>query len=205
MNSLTIVPDDTEVNHVLIMDEVDGMSGNEDRAGVSELIQIIKDTKIPIICICNDRTHPKIRSLANHCFDVRFQKPRVEQIRGRIMSIASQEKMKISKDELDQLIEISGHDVRQTIYNLQMRAALIGDDMQKKDITIGPFDAARKLLDSRSTLIEKQEMFFVDYNIMPLFVQENYPNMKNDKHKYVTICCKAFLLVAYSYGIGFQV
>lgn len=26
---------DDEVKHVLIMDEVDGMSGNEDRAGVS--------------------------------------------------------------------------------------------------------------------------------------------------------------------------
>ncbi|KAJ1360411.1 hypothetical protein KIN20_019372 [Parelaphostrongylus tenuis] len=25
-------------------------------------------------------------------------------------------------------------------------------------------------------------MFFVDYGIMPLFVQENYPNMRNDKH-----------------------
>lgn len=45
----------------------------------------------------------------------------------------------------------------------------------------GPFDAARRLLDSRTTLLEKQEMFFVDYGIMPLFVQENYLNMKNDK------------------------
>uniref|UniRef100_A0A8R1IY94 Uncharacterized protein n=1 Tax=Caenorhabditis japonica TaxID=281687 RepID=A0A8R1IY94_CAEJA len=46
----------------------------------------------------------------------------------------------------------------------------------------GPFEAARRLLDSRTTLMEKQEMFFVDYGIMPLFVQENYLNMKNDKH-----------------------
>ncbi|KAK6020902.1 hypothetical protein OSTOST_13436 [Ostertagia ostertagi] len=90
------------------MDEVDGMSGTEDRAGIAELIQIIKESKIPIICICNDRQHPKIRSLANYCFDVRFQKPRVEQIRARMMSIACQEKLKISKEELDQMIELSG-------------------------------------------------------------------------------------------------
>lgn len=65
-----LLTDDLKVHHVLIMDEVDGMSGNEDRAGVScllisyviltcvqiaELIQMIKDTKIPVICICNDR------------------------------------------------------------------------------------------------------------------------------------------------------
>ncbi|KIH46742.1 replication factor RFC1 domain protein [Ancylostoma duodenale] len=172
-----------EVKHALIMDEVDGMSGTEDRAGVAELIQIIKDTKIPIICICNDRQHPKIRSLANYCFDVRFPKPRVEQIRARLMSIACQEKVKISKEELDQMIEMSGHDVRQSIYNLQLYASAGGKaKVQKKDVAVGPFEAARKLLDSRSTLQEKQDMFFVDYSIMPLFVQENYPNMRNDKH-----------------------
>ena len=77
------------------MDEVDGMSGNADRAGVffsfifhnfdsfqvAELIQMIKRTRVPIICICNDRQSRKIRSLANYCFDLRFQRPRVEQIK----------------------------------------------------------------------------------------------------------------------------
>lgn len=42
---------------------------------------MIKRTKVPIICICNDRQSPKIRSLANYCFDLRFQRPRVEQIK----------------------------------------------------------------------------------------------------------------------------
>uniref|UniRef100_A0A1I7U8H6 Replication factor C subunit 1 n=1 Tax=Caenorhabditis tropicalis TaxID=1561998 RepID=A0A1I7U8H6_9PELO len=173
--------DNSKVHHVLIMDEVDGMSGNEDRAGISELIQIIKESKIPIICICNDRQHPKIRSLANYCYDLRFSKPRVEMIRSRMMTICSQEKMKIKVEDLDELIELSGHDVRQTIYNLQMRSKMTDAKIAKKDQAWGPFEAARRLLDSRTTLMEKQEMFFVDYGIMPLFVQENYLNMKNEK------------------------
>ena len=69
--------------HCLIMDEVDGMAGNEDRGGMAELIQLIKGTKIPIITMCNDRQHPKVRSLANHTFDLRFQRPRLEQIKVR--------------------------------------------------------------------------------------------------------------------------
>ena len=36
------------------MDEVDGMSSG-DRGGIAALIEIIKKTKIPIICIANDR------------------------------------------------------------------------------------------------------------------------------------------------------
>ena len=111
--------------HVLIMDEVDGMAGNEDRGGIQvlvhlplfdfsvevgisiwalprrlpslalrclisllvlcfhlqEMISLIKTSKIPIICMCNDRNHQKIRSLANYCFDLRFQRPRLEQIK----------------------------------------------------------------------------------------------------------------------------
>ncbi len=31
---------------VLLMDEVDGMAGNEDRGGVAELINLIKITKV---------------------------------------------------------------------------------------------------------------------------------------------------------------
>lgn len=67
--------------HVLIMDEVDGMAGNEDRGGMQELINLIKSTKIPIICMCNDRNSQKVRSLANYCFDLRFQRPRVDQVK----------------------------------------------------------------------------------------------------------------------------
>ena len=56
------------------MDEVDGV-GAGDRGGVAALIQVIKDTKTPIICICNDRQSQKIISLANHCYDMKFQRP----------------------------------------------------------------------------------------------------------------------------------
>ena len=41
------------------MDEVDGVSGNSDRGGIQELILLIKRSRIPIICICNDRQHKK--------------------------------------------------------------------------------------------------------------------------------------------------
>ena len=44
---------------VLIMDECDGMSGS-DRGGIAMLIELIKETKYPIICICNDRQHQKV-------------------------------------------------------------------------------------------------------------------------------------------------
>lgn len=37
--------------------------------------------------MCNDRNHPKIRSLVHYCFDLRFQRPRLEQIKVRRMAL----------------------------------------------------------------------------------------------------------------------
>lgn len=65
------------------MDEVDGMAGNEDRGGMQELIGLIKNSNVPIICMCNDRNSQKMRSLVNYCYDLRFSRPRVEQIKVR--------------------------------------------------------------------------------------------------------------------------
>ena len=56
----------------LVMDEVDGMSGG-DRGGVGELIGIIKTSKVPIICICNDKYNQKLKSLRNNTLELDFR------------------------------------------------------------------------------------------------------------------------------------
>lgn len=63
------------------MDEVDGMAGNEDRGGLQELLNLIKNTQVPIICICNDRFNTRVKTISVHSYDLRFHKLRVEQIR----------------------------------------------------------------------------------------------------------------------------
>ena len=78
-----------------------------------ELIQLIKTSQVPIICICNDRQHPKVRSLANHCFDLRFPRPRLDQIKGAMMSVAFKEGVRITPAALEEVILASGQDVRQ--------------------------------------------------------------------------------------------
>ena len=54
------------------MDEVDGMSGG-DRGGVTDLIQSIHRSKVPIICICNDKYNQKLRSLRNHTLELDYR------------------------------------------------------------------------------------------------------------------------------------
>ncbi|XP_017758699.1 PREDICTED: replication factor C subunit 1 [Eufriesea mexicana] len=183
------------LKHVLLMDEVDGMAGNEDRGGLQELINLIKSTDIPIVCICNDRNNPKMRTLANYIFDLRFPKPKLEQIRGAMKSICFKENINISTEDLDHLIESTNQDIRQVINHLALFAgqSVSQEKSEKKhinkDLKLGPWDVIRKVFSSEEhkhmSIHDKSDLFFHDYNIAPLFVQENYllviPQVPKDK------------------------
>lgn len=53
----------------------------------------------------------------------------------------------------------------------------------RKDMKMGPFDVCRKVFaageeTARMSLIDKSDLFFHDYSLAPLFVQENYLNVR---------------------------
>ncbi|RZF43766.1 hypothetical protein LSTR_LSTR009189 [Laodelphax striatellus] len=170
-------------NHVLVMDEVDGMAGNEDRGGIQELIQLVKSAHVPIICMCNDRNHPKMRSLVNYCFDLRVSRPRVEQIKGAMMSICFKEGLKIAPDKLNDIIKSTDQDIRLILNHLSVLAANKDSQLpnSEKFVKLGPWDVLRKVFSEedlkKMTFNEKSDLFFHDYSIAPLFVQENYLNV----------------------------
>lgn len=171
---------------VLLMDEVDGMAGNEDRGGIAELIGIIKTTSIPIICMCNDRNHQKMRSLVNYCFDLRFARPQLPQIKGAIMSILFKEGVKLPPKTIEEVIQATNQDVRQTLNSLSLICAKpdaegstgLRNDNGKKDLRLGPWEVVRKVFSAeehkKMTLNDKADLFFHDYSLGPLFVQQNY-------------------------------
>ncbi|KAJ1953514.1 DNA replication factor C complex subunit Rfc1, partial [Linderina pennispora] len=172
---------------VIIMDEVDGMSGG-DRGGNAELIQLIKRTKVPIICICNDRSSPKVRTLANYCNDMRFRRPSAAQMQGRMKAIAKRENLQVEDNALQQLVASTQNDIRQII-NLLSSYALKSSSMSyldgkayaamnKKEVAVGPFDIIGKYLNGGENMnmsfADKIDLYYNDFSITPLFVQENY-------------------------------
>ncbi|XP_041974290.1 replication factor C subunit 1 [Aricia agestis] len=176
--------------HVLVMDEVDGMAGNEDRGGLQELISLIKSSSVPIVCMCNDRNSEKMRTLVNYCYDLRFSRPRADQIKAAMMSICFKEGVKVPADVMTSIIAAAGQDVRQVLHLLSMWAAdAQGTHSSKptKDVKMGPWEAIRKVFSAEEhktmSLNDKSDLFFTDYSIMPLFVQENYLSAAPDCRK----------------------
>ena len=168
------------------MDEVDGVAGNEDRGGIQELISLIKRSRIPIICICNDRQHKKIRSLANYCYDLRFYRPTIQQIRGAMMTVLHRENVhQIKQETLDEIIKSCNQDIRQTLHSLNLWSMESQTNpegaakMIDKAVNNNPFELCRLSFSDEmrsKSLAEKIDIFFADYQLMPLLIQENYLN-----------------------------
>eukprot|EP00177_Eucheuma_denticulatum_P004951 GFKZ01008998.1.p1 GENE.GFKZ01008998.1~~GFKZ01008998.1.p1 ORF type:complete len:873 (+),score=157.50 GFKZ01008998.1:381-2999(+) len=177
---------------VLIMDEVDGMSGG-DRGGSQELIKMIKTSKVPIICIANDDSSSNMRSLSGNCFKIRFRRPMISQSTKRLAEIARREGYRQLQDQtLAKLAEGCNGDIRQMINLLQTwrvsstslsfgqvkkRLGVEGKTVIHKSI----FDLARGFFTpgmdgSQNSLIARTENYFADSDLMPLFIQENYIN-----------------------------
>ncbi|XXG97188.1 hypothetical protein Hte_003483 [Hypoxylon texense] len=179
---------------VLVMDEVDGMSAG-DRGGVGALAKFCKQTEVPLILICNERRLPKMKPFDFVAFDIKFQRPTIEQIRSRMMTVCHREGLKLSPQVLDALIEGSNRDIRQII-NMLSTVKLDqssmdydqGKNMSKaweKSIVLKPWDICQKMLGgglfspaSKATLNDKIELYFNDHEFSYLMIQENYLRTK---------------------------
>lgn len=179
---------------VLVMDEVDGMSAG-DRGGVGALAKFCKKTEVPLILICNERRLPKMKPFDFVAFDIKFQRPTVDQIRSRIMTICHREGLKMPPQVVNALIEGSGKDIRQII-NMLSTAKLDQTTMDfdqtkamskawEKHVVLKPWDICQKMIGgglfspaSTATLNDKIELYFHDHEFSFLMIQENYLRSK---------------------------
>ncbi|KAK3242089.1 replication factor C subunit 1 [Cymbomonas tetramitiformis] len=193
---------------VLIMDEVDGMSGSAERGGVADLIQTIKISRIPIICICNDAYKTSIRSLGNHTLDLKFNRPQKPMVAKRMIAICQGEGLEVDQPTMEALVESCNNDIRCLLNTLQLRRRLSTklsyDEVKagkagKKDLDLSAFTVAEQLLGPdirRLTVGERIDLMFQDADILPLFIQENYIQMRptdagNDEGKRMDLIARA--------------
>uniref|UniRef100_A0A6M2EEX5 Replication factor C subunit 1 n=1 Tax=Populus davidiana TaxID=266767 RepID=A0A6M2EEX5_9ROSI len=175
---------------VLIMDEVDGMSAG-DRGGVADLIASIKISKIPIICICNDRYSQKLKSLVNYCLLLSFRKPTKQQMAKRLIQVANAEGLQVNEIALEELAERVNGDMRMALNQLHYMSLSMSvinyDDVRQrlqgsaKDEDISPFTAVDKLFGfsgGKLRMDERIDLSMSDPDLVPLLIQENYINYR---------------------------
>jgi replication factor C subunit 1 len=155
--------------NVLVFSDIDCGS---DYGFISSLTEFIKNSSIPIICICNNRYDQSIKPILNYCCDFKMSKPLYQDVYRLIYNVVIAEKIKIKESQIKELYEQSNGDIRFILNTLQFGFIKGKKNIQSSNI----FDTAGKLLTMDETLESKYDTFWLANDIHPLLVQENYIN-----------------------------
>jgi len=106
----------------------------------------------------------------------------------------------LKQEILDEIIQSCNQDIRQTIHSLNLwtiegvHTNSNAAKMIEKTINNNPFDLCRLSFSdqlSEKSLADKSDIFFYDYQLMPLLIQENYlqcqPHLSSQKRKLTDI------------------
>jgi len=104
---------------IFLIDEIDGLSGRQDRGGSGEIIKIIEESKFPIVLTANDQWNQKLSNLKSHCQLIDFGKVNFWGITKRLEEICQKENIKCDKDVLKQIAKMSEGDLRSAINDLE--------------------------------------------------------------------------------------
>lgn len=161
------------------MDEIDGICGTADMGGLKAICDVIKETRVPIICVCNDRNSQKIKTLATYCLDLRFEKPSLRNVADRMKSIIEKEGQFLSEDAILEVVKNAEGDIRQSLTNIEFMIKCGNNDpscifMKDGQLTTSPGEACKKLLNSNEAKLlnfrQKLDLFFIDNEIVPFFM-----------------------------------
>lgn len=131
---------------LILVDEVDGMSGNSDRGGVKEISKIIDESRFPVIMTANDAYDKKIRSLRSKAKEIKLDSVHTNSIAAFLRDILDEEEIEYEEGVPKRVARQSGGQMRSAINDLQSIA--LGKDLVSIDDV--------KSLDQRD---DRQEIF----------------------------------------------
>lgn len=104
---------------IILLDEVDGLSGTSDRGGVGAIIKVIKSSVHPILMTANDPDSPRLKDLYKICHVYNFEPIDAVGMNEVLTKIAKLNQTEVSQDIIDQIIENSAGDLRAAISDLE--------------------------------------------------------------------------------------
>ena len=169
---------------VILVDEIDGLSGTKDRGGLLALINIIKKTSFPMILTAFDPYDRKYSKLRRICDLASFDNLSYTDVFKKLSYICNEEGIKFEEIALKSLARRCGGDLRAAINDTQS-LSIINGSIQKKDLENLPDrkqietiqEALFKIFKTTDTDIALRSLdnVNIDYNKILLWLDENIP------------------------------
>lgn len=177
---------------VILVDEVDGISGKEDRGGLQEIINIIQTTSFPIVLTAMNPWDNKFSSLRSKSLLIKFEDINPDSVFNILKKICDKEKIKYDESSLKSLSRMTGGDLRAALNDLQqlsISSMKLGkeelDTLSNREKQESIVNAITKILKTTDPKIaissfdnvnenQDQQMLWLDKNI-----PEEYTNPKD--------------------------
>ena len=165
---------------LILIDELDGIAGREDRGGLNALVKLIPKTSFPVVLIANDPFDKKFNSLRKLSFLLEFKALSSGDVVKILKKINSAENLGVSDEELMSIARSSGGDARAAIIDLQLAGTgkKIGyEDLGLRSQEESMPQALVKVLKISDPLIARDAFVNVkeDLDQQFLWVDENMP------------------------------
>ncbi len=168
---------------IILVDEIDGLSGTQDRGGIPELIKIIDESPFQIICTAIDVFDSKFSPLRKKSLMIEFEIPSVDAMFEVLSTICEKEKIKYDEVSLKQLARQEGGDVRAAITDLQLLSNVHSitkegvDSLESRNRQESIPQALVKVFKTTDTSVALRAFDSVDedLNKLLLWVDENLP------------------------------
>lgn len=169
---------------IILIDDVDSMSG-EDRGGISELINCIRNTRVPIFLTALDVWDPKLRTLKSYCDVAEFKKVKTSLIKDFLKKVCSNEGINAGDSVLYKIASHASGDVRAGLNDLEMLSVNSNeiteydlDVMGYREKPVSIFDGLQRLFKTDRFLdaLNALEEVSMDMETKFLWIVENVTN-----------------------------
>jgi replication factor C large subunit len=169
---------------IILLDELDGLTGNADKGGVKAITEIVKTARCPIVLIANNAYDPRFTYLRSYCLLIEFKKPPAGEVAKHLKRISDREGISADENALKFIAQRSEGDVRSAVNDLQALAQgkqrLAYEDVSwlgYRDRQDSIFNVLRMILYSRTCAGAKRAVDRADVDSDMLFewIYENVP------------------------------
>ncbi len=176
---------------LILIDELDGISGAEDRGGLEAIIRVIKEARCPIVLIVNDPYEPRFLTLRQRCLMIEFKRPSARDIVRHLKNICSREGVTADEMALNIIAKRSEGDVRSAVNDLQVLAQgkerLTHEEvafLTHRDRKGEVFQVLRLIFYARTCEGSRQavDMFDADLDMLFEWIYENVPYHLRDPY-----------------------
>ncbi len=175
---------------IILLDEVDGISGREDMGGLEAILQLIKISNAPIVMTANDPWDPKLRPLRDAAEMIQFRRLSKYDVMKVLRRICESEGLICEEQALEFIAERSEGDLRAAINDLQaigegygrVTLDLARAMLRPRDREHDPFETLRNLFSARYAWQAKMALSQsqLDYEQAKLWLLENIANQYSD-------------------------